>query len=68
VALIYGEAEAIAWVGDEPGLANAWRILARMRPVRLTLRFLEPLAGRALADRKAMAAATREAIARELAK
>jgi 1-acyl-sn-glycerol-3-phosphate acyltransferase len=67
VALIYDEAEAIAWVGGEPGLSNASKVLARTRPVHLTLRFLPPLTGPALADRKAMATAAREAIARELA-
>jgi 1-acyl-sn-glycerol-3-phosphate acyltransferase len=67
VALIYDEAEAIAWVGGEPGLSNASKVLARTRPVHLTLRFLPPLTGPALTDRKAMAAAAREAIARELA-
>jgi 1-acyl-sn-glycerol-3-phosphate acyltransferase len=68
VALVYDEAEAIAWVGAEPGLSNASRILARLRPVHLTLRFLPPLAGAALANRKAMAAAAREAIAGALAR
>ena len=63
VALLYDEPEAIAWVGTEPGLHNAAKILARTRPVRLTLRFLDPLTGPALADRKTMAAAAREAIA-----
>ena len=63
VALLYDEPEAIAWVGTEPGLHNAAKILARTRPVRLTVRFLDPLTGPALADRKTMAAAAREAIA-----
>ena len=67
VALDYEDAEAIAWLGAEPGLRNAATILARTRPVHLTLRFLPPLAGPALADRKAMAAAARAAIARALA-
>jgi 1-acyl-sn-glycerol-3-phosphate acyltransferase len=67
VALDYEDAEAIAWVGAEPGLRNAATILARTRPVHLTLRFLPPLSGDALADRKAMAAAARAAIARALA-
>jgi 1-acyl-sn-glycerol-3-phosphate acyltransferase len=66
VALIYEDAEEIAWVGAEPGLANAARILSRTRAIDLTLRFLEPLTGPELADRKAMAAAAREAITREL--
>ena len=68
VALVYDEAERIAWVDAEPGLRNALTILSRVRPVHLTLRFLAPLAGPALADRKAMAAAAREAIGREVAK
>ena len=67
VALVYDEPEAIAWIGAEPGLTNAFKILARTRPVHLTLRFLPALTGVAPTDRKAMAAAAREAIARELA-
>jgi 1-acyl-sn-glycerol-3-phosphate acyltransferase len=66
VALSYEEPEAIAWIDDEPGLANAAKILGRTRPVRLTLRFLDPLTGPALADRKAMAAAARGAVAAAL--
>jgi 1-acyl-sn-glycerol-3-phosphate acyltransferase len=68
VALVYDDAEAIAWVGGEPGLAQAFKILGRTHRMRLTMRFLPPLAGAALVDRKAIAAAAREAIARELAK
>lgn len=56
----------IAWIGDEPGLANFLRILARGRPVELDVHFLPPLAGEALANRKTMAAAAREAILAEL--
>jgi 1-acyl-sn-glycerol-3-phosphate acyltransferase len=61
--LDYGpEAPAIAWVGEEHGLDNFLRVLARFRRVRLTLHFLEPLAGAALADRKTIAAAASAAI------
>ena len=61
VLLDYGpEAAAIAWVGDEHGLDNFLRILARSRPVRLTIHFLEPLAGAALDNRKTIAATARE--------
>jgi 1-acyl-sn-glycerol-3-phosphate acyltransferase len=68
VLLDYGaDAAEIAWVGEEHGLANFLRILARPTPVRLTLRFLEPLAGDALAGRKAMAAAASAAMMHELA-
>ena len=60
VLLDYGaEAADIAWIGEEPGLDNFKRILARGRPVRLTIRFLPPLTGEALHDRKTMAAAAR---------
>jgi 1-acyl-sn-glycerol-3-phosphate acyltransferase len=60
VLLDYGpEAARIAWVGEESGVANFLKILARSQPVRLNVRFLEPLRGEALANRKAMAAASR---------
>ncbi|HKT84689.1 MAG TPA: lysophospholipid acyltransferase family protein [Novosphingobium sp.] len=52
----------LAWVGDEPGLANALRILARWRPIPLTIHFLDPLEGEARADRKIMARVARERI------
>lgn len=63
VLLQYQEAPDVAWVGDEHGLANFLRILARVRPVRLTLHFLPALKGPALADRKAIAGAAQAAIA-----
>ncbi|MCA1662193.1 MAG: 1-acyl-sn-glycerol-3-phosphate acyltransferase [Novosphingobium sp.] len=63
VLLDYGaEAATIAWVGDEHGLDHFKRILARSAAIRLTVRFLPPLAGAALADRKAIAAAARAAL------
>jgi len=69
VLLDYGaEAADIAWVGEEPGLDNFKRILARSRPLRLSLRFLPPLTGEALRDRKTMAAAARAAVLAELAR
>lgn len=67
VYLDYAEVPDIAWVGDDPGLDNFLRILARRRPVELTLHFLPPLAGPQLADRKTIAAAAQEAIARAMA-
>lgn len=67
VLLDYGdEAAEISWIGEEHGLDNFKRILARGRPVRLTLHFLEPLTNGALTDRKTMAAAARDAMLREL--
>jgi 1-acyl-sn-glycerol-3-phosphate acyltransferase len=68
VALDYADAPGIAWFGSEPGLANVRRILARPGRVELTIRFLEPLAGEALANRKTMTAAAQAAIAAALAK
>lgn len=63
VALDYADAHGIAWFGNEPGLANVRRILARPGRVELTIRFLEPLSGEALANRKTMTAAAQQAIA-----
>jgi lyso-ornithine lipid O-acyltransferase len=62
VALLYRDAAEIAWHGTESGLANARQILARTRPIELTIRFLPPLSGASLVDRKAMAAGARAAI------
>jgi lyso-ornithine lipid O-acyltransferase len=67
VLLDYGaEAARIAWVGEEHGLDNFKRILARRRPLGLTLHFLPPLGGAALADRKTIAAAARSALLERL--
>lgn len=62
VVLVYDEAPHVSWVGDEPGLDNFRRILARARSVRLDIHFLPPLAGPALVGRKAMAQAAQGAI------
>lgn len=63
VLLDYGpEAEAIAWVGAEPGLDNFLRILASDQPVRLAIHFLPQLEGEALANRKTIAVAAQAAI------
>ena len=67
VALDYPDALEIAWFDGEAGMANVRKILARRR-TELTIRFLEPLSGEALANRKTMTTAAREAIARALAK
>ncbi len=64
VLLDYGAAAAeIAWVGEESGLDNFKRILAMSKPLVVTVRFLPPLTGAQMANRKAMAAAARAAIA-----
>lgn len=67
VAIDYPDAPEIAWFDGEPGMANVRKILRRPR-TDLTIRFLEPLTGEALANRKTMTAAAREAIERALAK
>ncbi|WP_067732913.1 lysophospholipid acyltransferase family protein [Novosphingobium naphthalenivorans] len=68
VWLDYGKAtREIAWVGAEPGLDNALRILARWRPVDLTITFLPPLSQSERANRKAMAHTARHAIASAMA-
>ncbi|TCM38006.1 1-acyl-sn-glycerol-3-phosphate acyltransferase [Novosphingobium sp. ST904] len=67
VWLDYGpEAREIAWVGDEPGIDNALHILARWRPIPLTLHFLPPLTGEERTNRKTMAHGARRAIARAM--
>lgn len=66
VALDYEDAADIAWIDGEPGLANLKRILARTQPIRLTIRFLEPLHGEELDSRKSMAAAAQAKIAASL--
>ena len=67
VVLDYGpEGPEIAWIGTEHGLDNFKRILARSKPLALTVRFLPCLASDALANRKSIAAAAESAILREL--
>ncbi len=66
VLLSYPDAPDMAWVGDEPGLDNFKRILARVRPVRLNVHFLSPLAGEELTNRKTMTAAARERISQAM--
>ncbi|WP_309621828.1 lysophospholipid acyltransferase family protein [Novosphingobium sp.] len=68
VLIDYGvEAAALAWVGEEHGLDNFLRILARRRPIAVRVKFLPPLTGAALENRKTIAQAARAAIQREMA-
>jgi 1-acyl-sn-glycerol-3-phosphate acyltransferase len=63
----YGaQTTAIAWVGDEPGVANFKRMLARAEPIALTIHFLEPLAATTLANRKTMTTAAHRAISQAM--
>lgn len=64
----YGAATAdIAWHGDEPAGANAWRILGRRGALAVTIRFLEPFDPAESADRKAIAAIAHNRIAQSVA-
>jgi 1-acyl-sn-glycerol-3-phosphate acyltransferase len=63
VWLDYGpDVARIAWVGEEHGLHNFLKILARRKSVPVTVHFLPPLTADESANRKVMAAAARERI------
>ena len=63
IAIDYGVATArVAWHGDEPVGENARRILEERGAIPVTLHFLAPIETQGC-DRKALAAASREAIA-----
>ena len=67
VFLDYGpEASDIAWLDPESGLSNFKRLLARKRPVHLTIHYLEPLPDIAERDRKILAEAARVMIAHRM--
>ncbi|MCW5647778.1 MAG: 1-acyl-sn-glycerol-3-phosphate acyltransferase [Sphingopyxis sp.] len=69
VFLDYGaEANEIAWLDPESGLDNFKRLLARKRPLLLTIHYLESLPDAVEADRKLLAEAARAAIAAEIAR
>ncbi|WP_242404945.1 lysophospholipid acyltransferase family protein [Novosphingobium sp. MBES04] len=64
VWLDYGpQPEKVAWVGDEPGLGNALRILARTRPIPVTVHILPALTREERTSRKTIAQAARAHIA-----
>ncbi len=64
VFLDYGDqASDIAWLDPESGLDNFKRLLARKRPIALTIHYLDPLPDQAENDRKAINEAARAAIA-----
>src|SRR3546814_1829647 len=56
-------APGIAWLDPESGLDNFKRLLARKRPIPLTIHYLDPLPDAVEIDRKALAEAARAAIA-----
>ena len=66
VALDYGSAaHDLAWVGDEPGLDNVRKVLARRGTAEVILHFLAPV-DPADGDRKALARAARDEIVEAL--
>jgi len=69
VMLDYGEiSEWIGWVGDESGLNNAQRVLARRGTFPLKITFLEPFDPNDHSCRKTIAARAREEIEAALVK
>lgn len=63
VLLDYGPvAEEIGWIGDEGGLNNARRVLARKGTFTVRLHFLEPFSPEEFRGRKAIGARARAAI------
>lgn len=63
VWLDYGRrSQEVAWVGDEPGLANFLKLATRSERIELAVHFLPALTGEALASRKTIAAAAHNAI------
>lgn len=67
VALDYHNAPEIAWHGPQGGLENARQVLSRTGRIELVIRFLDPLSGRQLHNRKTMAAAAHQAVEQALA-
>ncbi|HYJ84396.1 MAG TPA: lysophospholipid acyltransferase family protein [Allosphingosinicella sp.] len=66
VALDYGAAaHDLAWIGDETGLANVRKVLARRGTTPVTVQFLAPV-DPATGDRKALAKAARDEIVEAL--
>lgn len=67
--LDYGEnSEEIAWVGEEDGLHNAMRVMARRGTFKLRIHYLEPFSPEEFHGRKAIAAKAREEIEERLIK
>lgn len=67
VMLEYGAvAEEIGWIGNESGLNNARRVLARRGTFPLRIHYLEPFSPVTYRGRKAIAAKAREEIEAEL--
>ncbi|MCR2833358.1 lysophospholipid acyltransferase family protein [Parerythrobacter lacustris] len=69
VLLDYGEvAEEVAWIGNESGVNNARRVLARKGSFQLKIHFLEPFSPEDYRGRKAIGVKAREEIEAALVK
>lgn len=69
VWLDYGDdVTEMAWVGEEPGLDNFLKILARRQRQSVTVHFLEPLTAQETTNRKTMAIAARDRILAAMAR
>ncbi|NCP23254.1 MAG: 1-acyl-sn-glycerol-3-phosphate acyltransferase [Erythrobacter sp.] len=67
VVMDYGAvAEEISWIGDESGLHNAMRVVARRGTFRLKIHFLDPFSPGIHRGRKAIAAQARTQIVERL--
>ena len=67
VVVDYGtNSEEIGWIGEESGLHNAMRIMARRGTFKLRLHYLEPFSPEEYHGRKAIAAKAREEIEERL--
>jgi len=67
VVMEYGAAaEEISWIGDESGLHNAMRVMARRGTFRLKIHFLDPFSPETHRGRKAIAAQARTQIVERL--
>ena len=67
VVIDYGpNSEEIAWIGDETGLHNAMRVMARRGSFKLRIHYLDPFSPEDYRGRKAIAAKAREEIETQL--
>jgi 1-acyl-sn-glycerol-3-phosphate acyltransferase len=67
VVMDYGAvAEEISWIGEESGLHNAMRVMARPGTFRLDIHFLDPFSPEDHRGRKAIAAQARTQIVERL--
>jgi len=67
VVIDYGaNSEEISWIGEETGLHNAMRVMARRGTFNMRIHYLDPFSPEDYRGRKAIAAKAREEIERQL--